>query len=110
MGLDELYKEYEGCVVHNRGVRDELVKIVNTLSSRLPLNNEKLNNFLCSMFSIYSFIKEISIEGNDCFIKYLYEGCIRKVSFSSLYYGDNYKKVLYSYNNLTKQPKNSPIF
>lgn len=96
-------KKYEGKGIPHRGLNDDVKKIVLIILAHLPKNNLFLNSYLSRELSIYIFIEKIEIKDNCCVIDYVDNGNIKKIKFSSLYFGDDYKNMCYEYEELIEK-------
>lgn len=98
--LKKIFKRYEEKGIPHRGISDEMKRIISTIAVHLPRGDEKTNKILIDNFSIYKFIKKISIDGRNCNIEYIDEGQIKNIKFCSIFYKEEYENMKYKHSEL----------
>ena len=98
--MREIFNRYEEKGIPHRGICDEMKRITSTIMAHLPKGDEYTNKILIDNFSIYKFIKNISIDGRNCNIEYIDEGKIKNIKFCSIFYKEEYENMKYKHNEL----------
>lgn len=96
MDYRDLFEKYEKQAVPYRGICDEIKRIVLVIIAHMPSNDNKVNKVLCESFSVYKFVRSITIDKNLCIIRFFDDSELRELKFNCFYYGDDYSSMLYS--------------